>query len=198
MNTQMKRLQVVRSGAPVHSVTVAAFALGAILTLAGCGSGSGADVRSNPNTTPPTVSNYNGPAPQTEDVQRFKLSVWDNLVPNNRCGNCHKDTQSPRFVRADDINLAYNEANTVVNLSDPATSQMVIKVRGGHNCWLTNNDACGDILQSYIEAWANGTVGGPGKQIQLLPPPLKDPGASKNFPDDSALFATTVHPLLTQ
>jgi hypothetical protein len=198
MKTQMKRLQVVRSSSPLRSTAVAAFALGAMLALAGCGAGSGADVRNNPNTTPPTVSNYNGPAPQTEDVQRFKLNVWDNLVPNNRCGNCHNETQSPRFVRSDDINLAYNEANTVVNLSDPATSQMVVKVRGGHNCWLTNNDACGDILQSYIEAWANGTVGGPGKQIQLIAPPLKDPGASKNFPDDSALFANTVHPLLTQ
>jgi hypothetical protein len=182
----------------VRSTLLSVAALAATLALSGCGAGSGADVRDNPNTTPPNVSNYNGPPAQTEDVQRFKLNVWDNLVPNNRCGNCHNESQAPRFVRSDDINLAYNEANTVVNLSDPATSQMVIKVRGGHNCWLTSNDACGDILQSYIEAWANGTVGGPGKQIQLVPPPLKDPGASKNFPDDSALFAATVHPLLTQ
>lgn len=170
----------------------------ALLMTAGCGSGSGAATTSNPQTTPPPVSNYNGPAPATEDVQRFKINVWDNLVPNNRCGNCHNESQAPRFVRSDDINLAYDAANTVVNLADPGSSIMVNKVRGGHNCWLTSNDACGDIIQSYIEAWSNGALGGTGKEIQLTAPPLIDPGSSKNFPDDSSLFASTVHPLLTQ
>jgi len=166
-----------------------------VLFVTGCGSGSGAATVANPNTAPPPVSNYNGPAPQTADVQRFKINVWDNLVPNNRCGNCHNPSQSPRFVRNDDINLAYNEANTVVNLADPATSRIVMKVRGGHNCWLTSNDACGDIIQSYIEAWAGGALGGPGKQIQFKAPPLKDPGSSKNFPPDvsQTLFKQEVY-----
>jgi hypothetical protein len=72
---------------------------------------------------------------------------------------------------------------------------MVMKVRGGHNCWLTSNDACGDIIQSYIEAWAGGAVGGPGKQIQLKAPPLRDQGASKNFPPDvsETLFKQEVY-----
>ena len=133
------------------------------LLVAGCGSGSGAGTVANPLTTPPTVSNYTGPAPQTADVQRFKINVWDNLVPNNRCGTCHNPSQTPRFVRDDDINLAYDAANTIVNLSDPATRGSSLKVRGGHNCWLTSNDACGDIIQSYIEAWAGGALGG-GRQ----------------------------------
>jgi hypothetical protein len=161
--------------------------------LSGCGSGSGAQTVQNPVTTPPTVSNYNGPAPQTADVQRFKLNVWDNLVPNNRCGTCHNPSQTPRFVRNDDINLAYEAANTVVNLSDPANSRMVLKVRGGHNCWLTSNDACGDIIQSYIQAWAGGSVGGVGKAITFTAPPLRDPGSSKNFPSDPALFKANVY-----
>jgi len=163
------------------------------LIVAGCGSGSGAETVANPVTTPPTVSNYTGPAPLTADVQRFKINVWDNLVPNNRCGTCHNPSQAPRFVRNDDINLAYDAANTVVNLNDPANSRMVLKVRGGHNCWLTSNDACGDIIQSYIEAWAGGALGGVGKAIQFTAPPLRDPGSSKNFPTDSALFKSTVY-----
>ncbi|HTO58555.1 MAG TPA: LamG domain-containing protein, partial [Pseudomonadales bacterium] len=163
------------------------------LLVAGCGSGSGASTVQNPVTTPPTVSNYNGPAPQTADVQRFKINVWDNLVPNNRCGTCHNPSQTPRFVRNDDINLAYDAANSVVNLSDPANSRMVLKVRGGHNCWLTSNDACGDIIQSYITAWAGGSVAGAGKQIAFVAPTQRDPGASKNFPTDPALFKANVY-----
>jgi len=185
----------IRPLARVYSTIAVALLAG---LLAGCGSGSGAATSPNPQTTPPTFSNYTGPAPATEDVQRFKLNLWDNLVPNNRCGNCHNESQAPRFVRADDINLAYDAANTVVDLSDPGTSIMVAKVRGGHNCWLSSNDACGDIIQSYIEAWASGTFGGSGKEIQLTAPPLMDPGASKNFPTDSALFSSTVYPLLTE
>ncbi len=169
------------------------------LLVGGCGSGSGAATVSNPVTTPPTVSNYNGPAPQTADVQLFKINVWDNLVANNRCGTCHNPSQTPRFVRNDDINLAYDAANTVVNLADPANSRMVLKVRAGHNCWLTSNDACGDIIQSYIEAWAGGALGGVGKTIQFTAPPLRDPGSSKNFPSDSALFEQFVYtPYLSQ
>jgi len=165
------------------------------LGLSGCGSGSGAATVANPVTTPPTFSNYNGPALQTADVQRFKINLWDNLVPNNRCGTCHNPSQTPRFVRNDDINLAYDAANTVVNLSDPANSRMVLKVRGGHNCWLTSNDACGDIIQSYIEAWAGGALGGTGKSIQFTAPPLRDPGSSKNYPADvtATMFKTDVY-----
>lgn len=170
----------------------------AVLLAVGCGSGSGAPTSTNPQTTVGTVSNYTGPAPQTADVQAFKINVWDNLVPNNRCGSCHQDTQAPRFVRSDDINLAYNAANTVVDLTDPPNSRMVLKVRGGHNCWLTSDDACGDTIQRFIEAWAGGALGGPAKEVELIAPVLNDPGSSKNFPAGSGLFGSTVYPLLTQ
>ena len=115
------------------------------LLLAACGSGSGAGTSENPVTAAPDSSNYTGPAPATDDVQAFKLHLWDNLVPNNRCGSCHNSDQDPRFVRSDDINLAYAAANTVVDLSDPGASLMVANVRGGHNCWLASDDACGYI-----------------------------------------------------
>jgi len=170
----------------------------ASMLLYGCGTGSGAATSPNPVTTTATVSNYSGPPPATPDVQSFKLALWDNLVPNNRCGTCHNPDQNPRFVRADDINLAYDAANTVVNLADPGMSIMVAKVRGGHNCWLSDPQACGDIVQSYIENWAGATLGGAGKTVQLVAPPLQAPGDSKNFPDDPGLFSTTVYPLLTE
>ncbi len=164
--------------------------------LYACGSGSGAATSENPVTITPDVSNYSGPAPVTPDVQAFKLNVWDNLVPNNRCGSCHNQDQEPRFVRSDDVNLAYVAANTVVDLADPGSSLLVTNVRSGHNCWLSSDAACGDIIQSYIENWAGGVQGG-AKEVELEAPPLQDPGDSKNFPLDTSLFETTVYPLLT-
>ncbi|MEM1433681.1 MAG: LamG domain-containing protein [Pseudomonadota bacterium] len=170
--------------------------IGLSLFVQGCGSGSGASVEENPVTVAPTVSNYTGPAPASADVQAFKLAVWDNLVPNNRCGSCHNESQTPRFVRADDINLAYDTTNALVDLNDPGLSLLVNKVRGGHNCWESDADACGDIIESYIENWASDTIGGGSKTVQLVPPPIQDPGESKNFPVDTGLFASTVYPLL--
>jgi len=168
-----------------------------LFALVGCGAGSGADVRENPVTTVVSSGNYSGPAPATGDVQSFKLNVWDNLVANNRCGTCHDAGQAPRFVRRDDINLAYEAANTVVNLADPGRSVLVTKVRGGHNCWLADANACGDIIESYVASWA-GTATGGIREIQLVAPPLRDPGASKSFPADAGQFATTVYPLLAR
>ncbi|MCK5383752.1 MAG: LamG domain-containing protein, partial [Gammaproteobacteria bacterium] len=131
------------------------------------------------------------------DVQAFRLNVWENLNDQNRCGACHgSGGQSPDFVRMDDINLAYSAANTIVDLSRPADSRMVTKVAGGHNCWLDSDSACGDVITAYIAAWAGG-VSGVGNIVELTAPALRDPGTSKNFPDDSSLFASTVHPLLT-
>jgi hypothetical protein len=173
-------------------------ALATAFVLSACGSGSGAPVVQNANTATPNVSNYSGPTPATEDVQAFKLAVWDNLVPNNRCGSCHNESQNPRFVRADDINLAYDAANTIVNLADPGDSVIVSKVRGGHNCWLADDNACADIIQSYIENWAGDAFGGAGKEIELVAPAvLQAPGDSRNFPADPPAEFAGVHALLT-
>ena len=121
------------------------------VVIAGC-SGGGAGTESQPNTNTGTNnSNYSGPPPSTNDVQLFKLNVWDNLVADNRCGSCHNTGgQSPTFVRGDDINLAYADANPLVNLSSPGDSRLVTKVEGGHNCWLASDSACGDIIEAYI------------------------------------------------
>jgi hypothetical protein len=165
------------------------------VVLVACG---GESVKKNPVTTNnATATTYSGPAAATADVQAFRLNVWENLNDQNRCGACHgSGGQSPGFVRMDDINLAYAAANGIVNLADPASSRMVTKVASGHNCWLDSDSACGDVITAYIVAWAGG-AGGAGNIVELKAPALREPGSSKNFPADSSLFASTVHPLLT-
>jgi hypothetical protein len=166
----------------------------ALVGLAACGGGAPTTV--NPATTPPTVADYTGPAPGTADVQAFRINLWENVKASNRCGGCHNATgQTPRFARNDDVNQAYAEVNAIVNLTQPDQSRMVLKVAGGHNCWLTSNSACGDILTTWIRNWA-GSVATGGKKIQLVAPPSQDVGTSKSFPTSSTLFGSTIWPLV--
>ena len=173
-----------------------ALSLLVVLILQGCGGNSGSDVQSLPNAQAPASENYQGPPPTSEDVQRFRLYLWDNLTPSNRCGSCHNESgQEPRFARRDDVNQAYAEANAVVNLAQPAQSRIVTKVADGHNCWLDSNEACADTLTQYVTAWASESVE-QASSIELTPPPEKLPGQSKAFPATSADFASNIHPLL--
>jgi hypothetical protein len=187
------------NGTTVRSLRrTSAAALIALLGLTVGACGGGAPTQQNPVVAPPPVVGYQGPAPASQDVQAFKVNVWDNLHGANRCGSCHgAGGQSPQFVRADDINLAYQAANTVVSLGDPASSTMVTKVGGGHNCWLAADSACADQLTAWIRNWAGATAVG-SRQIQLNAPPLRDVGATKSFPSSSGAFAATVHPLLVE
>ena len=175
----------------------------ALTLLTACGAGSGAGVEANPNLTPPEQTPtvvLNGPAPATQDVQLFRINLWDNVAATNRCGGCHNADpggQLPNFARNDDINLAYQQANLVVDLAAPQDSRLVTKVGGGHHCWLTADQACADIMTTWITAWAGGSLGSTGNEISLRAPGLKDPVASKTFPADSALFGAAVHPLVT-
>jgi hypothetical protein len=158
----------------------------AAMALAACS--GGAPTEENPNTTPPNQPTYNGPAPATADVQAFRINLWDNIKLNNRCGGCHiAGQQAPMFARQDDINLAYDAANALVNLSDPASSRLVTKVAGGHNCWLSSAAACADLLTTWIQNWAGDAAGGK-TQIQLVAPPDKDVGSSRSFPDDANTY----------
>jgi Concanavalin A-like lectin/glucanases superfamily len=169
-----------------------------LLTLAACGGGAPTTV--NPATTPQAVADYTGPAPGTADIQSFRINLWENIKANNRCGGCHNATvQSPKFARNDDVNLAYADANTVVNLTQPDQSRLVLKVAGGHNCWLSSASACGDIMTTWIRNWA-GSVAGGGTKIQLLAPVDQTVGSSKTFPasltDPNNNFQTTIWPLV--
>jgi hypothetical protein len=159
--------------------------------LAAC-SGGGAPTTENPVTSAPPVADYTGPAAQNADVQAFKINLWDKITANNRCGACHNaNGQTPTFARNDDVNAAYTAANTVVNLSQPDQSRMVVKVAGGHNCWLASASACADTLTVWIRGWAGATATG-GRQIELQEPAIKEVGNSKTFPLTSAQFQASL------
>jgi hypothetical protein len=185
-----------------HGVRAGAAALAMMLAagLAGCSGGSGASVEELPGRGGNTGGAlYNGPPPATPDVQAFKINLFDNVRAANRCGACHgvDGGQSPLFARSDDVNLAYADANPYVILTSPSDSPMVLKVAGGHNCWLSSDQACADILETWIANWAGELAQG-GREIKLEPPPIRDPGQSKSFPASVSLFESTVYPVLRE
>jgi hypothetical protein len=168
--------------------------------LAGCGAGS-VQTAANPQARPPsaTVQSYTGPAPASADVQAFVINLWNNVSGQDRCGACHiQGNQSPMFARSDDVNLAYQAAQTIVDLSQPGNSKIVAKVGGGHHCWLASNSACADTMTTWIKNWAGVALGTGTAQIQLVAPALMDAGSARSYPDSSALFASTVYPVLQQ
>ncbi|HEU4779749.1 MAG TPA: LamG domain-containing protein [Steroidobacteraceae bacterium] len=176
---------------PMHSKIIRWFsAATAVAILAGCSSG-GAPTVVNPITVAPPVADYTGPASANADVQAFRINLWENIKGNNRCGSCHgAGGQTPMFARNDDVNAAYQAANTIVNLSQPDQSRMVEKVVSGHNCWLQAPSACGDTLTVWIRNWAGSTATG-GTQIQLQAPAIREVGGSKSFPATSAAFGAS-------
>ena len=194
-----------RAAAPLSSYRVMRSlgliaALGASVLLAACGAGS-ASTTANPQSSPVTVSAqaYSGAAPASADVEAFMVNLWNNIQGADRCGACHiQGNQSPMFARSDDINLAYQAAQTVVDLGKPSNSKIVAKVGGGHHCWLASNQACADTLTTWITNWAGVTLGTSTAQLKLVAPRLMDAGGSRPFPVDPALFSTTVYPVLTQ
>jgi hypothetical protein len=178
-------------------------ALAAAFALSACG-GGGAPTTASAATAPTssTTDAYTGPAPATADVQAFEVNFWNNVRVQNRCGQCHNATspaQMPNFARSDDVNLAYAQANTVVNLAQPATSLIVTKVSGGHNCWLADPQACGTILTTWISNWGGATGATSATQVQLVAPPVMTVGQSLNFPNDGgADYGATVYTLTSK
>jgi len=168
--------------------------------------GGGSETVANPFiSTGPVL--YQGPPPANADVRAFEIYLWENLKADNRCGQCHGVGQVPAFVDLSDVNTAYSRALPLVDLQNPAGSRLVAKVGLGHNCWLglvlqTDFDACAANIEAMITNWA-GSIGSlSARTINLTAPMIKDPGASKNFPefaDDNGVnsFANTIHPLLT-
>src|SRR6202167_3984311 len=177
-------------------------ALAASFALSACG-GGGAPTTAAAATAPTssTADAYTGPAPATADVQAFEVNFWNNVRVQNRCGQCHNATspaQMPNFARSDDVNLAYAQANTVVNLAQPATSLIVTKVSGGHNCWLADPGACGTILTTWISNWAGATGSTSATQVQLVAPPVMTVGQSLNFPASYTDYQNTVYTLTSK
>jgi hypothetical protein len=177
-------------------------AVAGLLALAtGCSSGSGATSKQNippvrDETSDPGVV-YNGPSPDTADVQNFKVSLWENLVGEAKCGNCHgTNGQIPAFARSDDINLAYTLANGLVNLEDPASSRLVTKVLSGHSCWVQSNQFCAGQIAIWISNWATES-GVTLTETALRAPDIIEVSSSLTFPEDTAAFGQHVYPLLT-
>ncbi|HWX32569.1 MAG TPA: LamG domain-containing protein [Steroidobacteraceae bacterium] len=175
-------------------------ALASAFALSACG-GGGAPTTATAATAPTSSANaYTGPAPATADVQAFAVNFWANVRVQNRCGQCHNATspaQMPNFARSDDVNLAYAQANTVVNLAQPATSLIVTKVSGGHNCWLADPQACGTILTTWISNWAGATGAASATQVTLVAPPVRTVGQSLNFPSSYTDYQTTIYNNIT-
>jgi hypothetical protein len=166
--------------------------------LAACGGGAATTENPLTQAPPPGSAPYTGPVARDADVLSFQQEFWSNAKTTDRCGSCHNEVvgQLPMFVRNDDVNLAYDEALTVVDTMEPALSRLVEKVGGGHNCWNADPSSCAAIMTTWIENWL-GSSGDGGRQIVLTPPISTDPGASLNFPADTTLFESTVYPVLT-
>jgi len=195
----MNRFQSLRAG---MGILKSAAVLALITTVAACTAG-GPSTTPNQQTTPDnTASNYTGPAASNADVQSFKINLWENIRTSDKCGGCHKaGGQSPMFARSDDVNLAYQAANPLVNFQTPEQSELVLKVSGGHNCWVADPKACGDTMLTWIKAWV-GASSGSNTGVVLQPPSSSDVGGGKQFPATALLsspnFKTTVYPLLSQ
>ena len=160
-----------------------------VITVTACG--GGASTESNPGGNPVVQSTYTGPNPEHPDVQAFRISLWENIRGDDRCGQCHDESGTFPFARSDDVNLAYDLvtdlANPLVDRDNPSLSRLVERVGNNHNCWLgtTADQACADIMTTWIENWIGGTGTG-SREILLVAPVIKNPGESKNFPVGSA------------
>jgi hypothetical protein len=176
-------------------------ALAASFALSACGGGGAPTVANVAPSQAQTAGAYTGPPAATADVTAFQVNFWNNVRVSNRCGQCHNATspaQMPNFARSDDVNLAYVQANTVVNLATPSTSMIVTKVSGGHNCWLADNNACGQILTTWITNWANATGATSTTTVQLQAPPDQSVGQSLNFPASYTDYQNTVYTLTSK
>jgi concanavalin A-like lectin/glucanase superfamily protein len=178
----------------------AATAVTLLALLAACSSGSNgpATVVQQQTTNNSSANAYTGPPAATADVTAFQINLWQNIRVQNRCGGCHHEGgQSPMFARSDDVNAAYQAALPLINVTNPSQSTMVLKVGGGHNCWVADPNACAQTLLTWINNWLGGGAAS-ATQITLVAPPVQTVGGSKTFSSDSAGFQTYLwQPILT-
>jgi hypothetical protein len=186
----------------LFSALKAAAALLLVTAVTACSSGSNGPstsvLQQTSNTS--TANSYTGPAASTADVTAFQINLWQNIRVQNRCGGCHHEGgQSPMFARSDDVNLAYQAVLPLINLSNPSQSTMVLKVGGGHNCWVADPNACAQTLLTWINNWLGGGSAS-ATSITLVAPPIQSVGGSKTFPlNDSTGFQTYLWtPILTK
>lgn len=179
------------------------------VALGACGSGSGEKTELNPPAYDPNDAfivggvSYDGPASESNDVQNFKINLWDNLTQAGRCASCHNSeaalNQNPRFADTVNINDAYRAALSLVNLDDPTQSRLATKVAEGHNCWLSPASpasVCAGLITAWISNWAGGSASSQ-TEIDLRSPVIREVSATKSFPDAPENY-DGVHDLLTE
>lgn len=128
---------------------------------------------------------YGGAAPASESIQNFKVSFYDFLAGNDRCGECHTPGGSgtTHFVNQDNVNEAWKQAKTVVDLMNPDNSAVVTRVANGHNCWLAASQSatCATTITGYIERWA-ASAGPSSSTVQLQPRRAFSPSGTRVLP----------------
>jgi len=166
----------------------------AAVIIGACGGGAETTSNEQPPEAP-GVQPYSGPAAQTDDIQAFRINVWENLRTDNRCSRCHvPGIQAPFFMRNDNINQAYAAALPLINRDSPFESDLVTKVGAGHNCWLESNVACADVMLRWVEAWVGANGDSAGRQIQITPlsdDALRERTPKIQLPETSDEFAAS-------
>ncbi len=150
------------------------------------------------------LSVYSGPAAATDDIFSFQNAFYNKFRAKNRCGKCHvPGVQSPSFVREDDVNLAYSQAVSVVNLLDWSSSRLLTKAATGHGCWSTSTAICVTEVERAIDAWVNGADASATEIVLSAPNIDRAITVSKQLPVSGASdysfavssFGSTVYPL---
>ncbi|MFW2405853.1 MAG: LamG domain-containing protein, partial [Gammaproteobacteria bacterium] len=94
------------------------------------------------------------------DSSLFATTVHPLLTAN--CSNCHSSSaggqaQTPYFAEADP-DAAYDVVRSKIDLDDPASSRLVVRLRSEfHNCW-TNCSDDANSMQTQIETFAGSIV----------------------------------------
>lgn len=98
-----------------------------------------------------------------DSAAAFRDTLYPIVIEN--CSNCHGSTVTPKFAVKGHIQSSHDalnpDAQTYINFSDPRASNLISKVRRGHNCWSGDCNADGDVLYDAILAWkeARGVSG---------------------------------------
>jgi hypothetical protein len=187
----------------------------AIAALAACGGGAPTEQNAQGNAGargPGSAYPDSAPRWQNDDVNAFRIHVWEQFYGEAGCAGCHASSPNNRnFATATNINDAYANVMgavpglpALVNLTDVSQSRLVTMVRGGHNCWIAatgpnQNPAnlCADQIETWIRNWRATQS---GTQITLTAPPMADPVSSRAWPSNAAdgnpSYEDTVYPLV--
>ena len=96
--------------------------------------------------------------PVDENLTNFATTVWPLVTGAGSCDSCHapsaQNPQSPFFASAD-VDEAYAAVQSKINLSDPAASRLVVRLRDEfHNCWTASCSNDATAMETQIIALA--------------------------------------------